>query len=89
MKKKFKKMTYRARRFMIVPVIKFLIRILKWVHKRGRNVEKAIAHNKTLRSPLNVLSHKLKPKKYKHRGRIVWKSRIWGTYIRAIHGELK
>lgn len=64
-----------------------LIRWIKSLFKKNVPLVEVIEESKPDYVPVNVIS--VKEGKYKHRGRLVWDSKRKGTYIRAIHGELK
>jgi len=59
--------------------------LFKSSHKK---VAQAIAYNEPVRNAVEIVKKSVK--KYDHRiGRLVWNSRLLGTYIRAVHGSLR
>lgn len=87
-KRKLQHLFYETRKRALLPILQFV----KWLIAKlntGKNItSKAIAQNVIAREVAQTVSEVVK--KYDHRkGRVVWRSRVWGTYVRAIHGTLK
>jgi hypothetical protein len=68
---------------------KLLIRLIDWILSKlnRRQVEFVEINKEEVKEKLQEV--KKSTEKYNYRkGRLVWNSRLRGTYIRAIHGKL-
>lgn len=88
MKRRIQHAFYEARKRVLLPVLKFVNWLISKLRLWRNDVSKSMAENQVVRDVVQPITEVLK--KYDHKkGRVVWKSRVWGTYVRAIHGELK
>ena len=88
MKRKIQHAFYEARKRVLLPVLKFVNWLISKLRLWRNDVSKSMAENQVVRDVVQPITEVLK--KYDHKkGRVVWKFRVWGTYVRAIHGELK
>ncbi|GHT33979.1 hypothetical protein FACS189434_09360 [Bacteroidia bacterium] len=84
MKKQIKK----AIKAAIIKIIKLIERIVAKLCKYDKQVSTAIAKNENLREKAQAVKKSLK--KYDFRkGRLVWNSRKWSTYVIAKYGVLR